>query len=329
MRKSSSGSDKEATAATAKVKREFAETLRLFPNVTGVGVGYRIRNNETTDEVCIRVYVSRKLPLDRLRAEDVIPRSVGGVAVDVIEAEFVPFAALTLQERAGEQLGVQAGISIGGLRVTAGTLGAVVSDAAGRDVVLSNWHVLCGSLNARPGERILQPGLYDYGTVGDTFARLKAFALTARLDAACAVMDGHRFQSAEHAGLGRRPLGMVGPTLGTHVVKSGRTTGVTNGRIADIDADVFVTDYPGGYGDFNGQIIVEPFDRSVPFSRPGDSGSVVLAVNGAAVGLLFAGSVEAGRTILNPISDVAIALGLDFGVHPLPCERDYVDLTID
>ncbi len=314
-------------AEAVQVKRQFDDALRAFPNVTGVGVGYRVRNGIVTRETVIRVYVSRKLPLDRLRPEDVIPPRVAGVEVDVIEDEFVIHTDLSLVERRAHQIQLQAGISVAGARVTAGTLGTVLSDACGRDLILSNWHVLAGSLFAQPGEPILQPGPVDGGTGDHVIARLERFALSQHLDAACASLDGHRFCSHDHAGLGRRPLGTIGPVLGLEVFKSGRTTGVTHGRITDVDADVTVGGYPDGPIDFKGQIIVEPDDRAQPFSRPGDSGSVVLAANGPAVGLLFGGSIA--RTILNPIDDVAIALRLDFGVHPLPNERDFLDLTID
>lgn len=314
-------------AEALRTKRLFNEELRGFPNVTGVGVGYRIRNGVVTSETCIRVYVSRKVPLDRLRPEEVIPRSVAGVDVDVVEASFTVQADLSLAARRSRHMQLQAGISVAGLRVTAGTLGTVLSDASGRDLLLSNWHVLCGSLLAQRGEAILQPGPFDGGTPDQGIARLERFALNRHLDAACASLDGHRFCTHVHAGLGPRPLGTTGPVLGLDVVKSGRTTGVTRGRITDVDADVTVSGYPEGSIDFKGQIIVETGDRDQPFSRPGDSGSVVLARNGPAVGLLFGGSIE--MTVLNPINDVARALGLDFGVHPLPQERDFVDLTID
>lgn len=312
---------REATRA----KQQYAEELRRFPNVTGVGVGFRIRGGVRQPEVCIRVYVRQKLPVEALPPDGVLPSSIGGTGVDVIEADFVTHVNLTLaQRRSFQQVEVPAGVSVAGLRVTAGTWGAIVTDAAGRDLILSNWHVLCGSDLCQPGEPIVQPGPFDGGTESDIVARLTRFALTSRLDAACAELSGHRFALHDIAGIGRRPLGRQQATLGLSVVKSGRTTGVTRGVVSDIDADVDVRGYPGGIRRFQGQAIVE--SDAPPFSAPGDSGSLVLATDGRAVGLLFAGS--SSYTIMNHIDDVAKGLQLDFGVHPVAVERDFIDLSI-
>ena len=58
----------------------------------------------------------------------------------------------------------------------------------------------------------------------------------------------------------------------------------------------------------------------------GDGYEVVLAENGRAVGLLFAGSVR--RTIMNQIDDVVRGLSLDFGVHAVASELDFLDVSI-
>lgn len=309
----------------SRAKQQHADELRRYSNVTGVGVGFRIRNGVRQPEVCIRVYVRQKLPIDALSASDVLPASIGGVEVDVIEGDFVTHADLTLaQRRALQPIEVPAGVSVGALRISAGTWGAVVTDATGRDLILSNWHILCGSDLCQPGDPIVQPGVFDGGTELDIAARLTRFALTSRLDAACAELTGHRFALHDMAGIGQRAIGIQLATLGLEVTKSGRTTGVTRGVVADIDADVDVSGYPSGIQRFIGQVIVE--SDNPPFSAPGDSGSLVVTGEGRAVGLLFGGSFNS--TILNHIDDVAQGLGLDFGVHPVAVERDFIDLTI-
>jgi hypothetical protein len=69
--------------------------------------------------------------------------------------------------------------------------------------------------------------------------------------------------------------------------------------------------YPGaGVARFDGQITVEslpapPEDKHVRFSRPGDSGSLIVDLSGKSVALLFAGSGSGGQgnvgiTIANP-----------------------------
>jgi hypothetical protein len=51
-----------------------------LPNVTGVGTG----RDEATGRDVIIVFVTRKVPRDRLREEDVVPDEVEGVPVRVL-----------------------------------------------------------------------------------------------------------------------------------------------------------------------------------------------------------------------------------------------------
>ncbi|KGM12026.1 hypothetical protein N869_02155, partial [Cellulomonas bogoriensis 69B4 = DSM 16987] len=102
------------------------------------------------------------------------------------------------------------------------------------------------------------------------------------------------------------------------VEKIGRTTGTTRGRVTAIELDDVAVDYGPDLGDlvFDGQIEVEGLGRG-PFSRGGDSGSLVYrAADGAAIGLLYAGSEVGGEngtglTYLNPIGTVLQALGAE------------------
>ncbi len=86
-------------------------------------------------------------------------------------------------------------------------------------------------------------------------------------------------------------------SLGMNVVKSGRTTGFTSGKISILDATVTVNYGGDRTATFDNQII------STPMSEGGDSGSLLVASDTkAAVGLLFAGSSQA--TLFNPIQPV-------------------------
>jgi hypothetical protein len=51
-----------------------------LPNVTGVGTG---RDEHTGQDVII-VFVTRKVPRDRLRDEDVVPDELDGIPVRVL-----------------------------------------------------------------------------------------------------------------------------------------------------------------------------------------------------------------------------------------------------
>ena len=54
-------------------------------NVVGVGVGLRRRAGALTDDVALVVMVSRKVPNAQLAPEDIVPREIDGVPVDVQE----------------------------------------------------------------------------------------------------------------------------------------------------------------------------------------------------------------------------------------------------
>jgi hypothetical protein len=88
----------------------------------------------------------------------------------------------------------------------------------------------------------------------------------------------------------------AGARLGELVQKTGRTTSYTVGRVISISTTVDINYREAGNGRFRDQII------ATHMSAGGDSGSLVLTLEGAAIGLLFAGSAQA--TIINHIEHV-------------------------
>jgi hypothetical protein len=312
-----------------EVKERNAARLRAYPNVTGVGVGLRIVGGKLTDEPCVRVYVRRKLPEAELPKDGVLPHSVDGITVDVVEGDFVLMqdgaAPLSFELRVSRHFPfLTPGISVGGLRVSAGTLGAAVYDlAGGGQLLLSNWHVLCGDPDCLPGEEIVQPGVFDGGEApADTVGALARFADTNRVDAAVAAINGHRFLRDAIPGIGL-VRGATGGGLGMRVRKSGRTTGVTTGIVDDVSADVVVSGKQ-----FFGQISVVPEDGEV-IVRGGDSGSLVVDEQNMAVGLLFGGRRDGKRIIANQIQDVVDALGIRFTPEPSPLHVTAILSAVD
>lgn len=212
------------------------------------------------------------------------------------------------------------GVSIGHVSVSAGTLGAFVQ-VDGAVQVLSNYHVLAGSPGADPGDVVVQPGVADGGRAPrDRVATLTAVvpldpATVAHADAAIALVDEGIGIDLDY------PVGRITTTAevtGDEVVaKVGRTTGVTRGRITAIELDDVVVGYGPELGDlrFDDQIEIEGLGGD-PFSRGGDSGSLVYREDGVAVGLLFAGSETGGQngqglTYANPIDVVLQSLGAE------------------
>jgi hypothetical protein len=102
--------------------------------------------------------------------------------------------------------------------------------------------------------------------------------------------------------VGGPPRGIIEPGLGMPVVKSGRTSGLTEGQVRQIDVTVNVR-YGERQARYVNQIMVSPF------SQPGDSGSLVLGYERRAVGLLFAGSEHV--TVVSPIDLVLAALNVE------------------
>jgi hypothetical protein len=67
------------------IKERYREQLMSFPNVVGVGVGYRHAGGQRTGDIAVVVMVDRKIPLAQLDQREVIPSEIEGVPVDVKE----------------------------------------------------------------------------------------------------------------------------------------------------------------------------------------------------------------------------------------------------
>jgi hypothetical protein len=219
---------------------------------------------------------------------------------------------------------VPIGVSTGHPDITAGTIGARVTD--GPNVyALSNNHVYANENNANIGDEVIQPGTYDGGALSndpidsDAIGTLSkymkiVFSTSANnvIDAAIAESsDAELGKATPSDGYGMPRSVTVEPSINMRVKKYGRTTEQTKGRISAINATINVG-YDSGVARFVNQIIIEPGD----FSAGGDSGSLIV-VDGKGpsknddrkpVGLLFAGSFFI--TVANPIDDVLSAFGV-------------------
>ena len=91
------------------------------------------------------------------------------------------------------------------------------------------------------------------------------------------------------------------------VQKCGRTTGCTKGTVGAINATINVQ-YSAGVARFVDQVVIT--GSRGPFSKAGDSGSLIVTDNASAspVALLFAGGQT--TTIGNPIGAVLSALNV-------------------
>lgn len=317
-------------------KENSKEALLDMPNVVGVGVGYQLKRGDPTGEYAVVVMVSKKLPLPALATEAILPHSVQGVNVDVIEVGEIR----ALQARTDKWRPAPGGVSIGHYKITAGTFGAVVRDKNTNErLILSNNHVLANSNDASPGDDILQPGPIDGGSSpDDKIATLERFCPIEFTTAPGICNLANTYVSVGNAIAGllgskhrvdsyqsnpqatnlvdaavAKPLndedildeileigvveGTLDATIGMSVRKSGRTTGFTTGQINLINSTVNVNYGGGRMARFEDQLV------GGAMSQGGDSGSLCVAGDSLkAVGLLFAGSDQS--TIFNPIKEV-------------------------
>jgi hypothetical protein len=226
------------------------------------------------------------------------------------------------------------GSSIGHHKVTAGTLGCFVQHLEnGKSGVLSNNHILAAVNKAAIFDEIRQPGRVDGGTTANRVASLEGFVpllfngMPNFLDGAWASHDNpprtqnqrDRFDSAENI-VGQLASGAPQDVLpGDFVMKTGRTTGYTQGAVDAININNLNVDMgAGSIARFDGQIQINSLSK-VPFSRGGDSGSLIVDTNSEPVGLLFAGSdsggfENTGVTWANPIGEVLEQLNLEISI---------------
>ncbi|MEN8653477.1 hypothetical protein ABCR94_23455 [Streptomyces sp. 21So2-11] len=224
------------------------------------------------------------------------------------------------------------GISVGNVRVTAGTLGSVVYDflpgattdppgsglgTPAKFYILSNNHVLADSNRAPAGSAIVQPGVFDGGQdPADRIATLDRF-ITIQfapqipldrhnnvVDAALGTVD---FQDATRdqyfSGAPRAWRRKANVAVGDLVKKTGRTTNISFGRIIAVDATIDVNYGTAGTARFKDQIL------TTNISAGGDSGSLVTSQDNVALGLLFAGSQVV--TVVNHIETVRALLRVE------------------
>ncbi|GAB4263574.1 MAG: hypothetical protein Kow0080_02040 [Candidatus Promineifilaceae bacterium] len=65
------------------IKQKYQQMLLKKANVVGVGIGYRQRGGSRIRDVVLVVMVTQKVPAHTLSPDDLIPRELDGVPVDV------------------------------------------------------------------------------------------------------------------------------------------------------------------------------------------------------------------------------------------------------
>ena len=285
--------------------------------IQGVGIAPKVTKGELQDEIVLKIYVEKKLPKSKVRY--VVPGEIPfpglgiSVATDVEEIGKVEPEVFSGRVRPASPAS-----SIGHPSVSAGTFGCLVRKRGTTTglYILSNSHVIANEGLARIGDPIIQPGKADGGRrAKDEIAKLAdwmPFKFSRAgypnfVDAAIARVRSRNHVTSVIRGNGVPTGASVSVRRDMKVQKTGRTTDRTTGTIKDVDFRIALqykrpTGTQGRVG-FKQQVLC------TRFTSDGDSGSLVLNMNGKAVGLHFAGSPS--TSIFNRIAAVLNAFKIE------------------
>lgn len=280
-------SDNEQLLASLRqfIRTKGADYLE-DPNITSIGVGHKVVDGKQTGEIALQFTVGEKAAPEALEALNTTPIPeaivVDGVAVptDVIERNYRPsFRAVAEVEPPATKVRldpIRPGVSVGHFRSSAGTIGCIVYDRhEGTPMILSNWHVLHGESGAL-GDAVVQPGPHDDNRVNaNGLGKLLRSHLGVAGDCAVATIEDRGFTTAIQS-LDVTPDQLGEPEIGDKVVKSGRTTGVTHGKVRRVDV-IAKLSYGSAGTHAIGGFEIGPDPDNPPadgeISRGGDSGA--------------------------------------------------------
>ena len=300
-----------ASRHVSRVRNAFED-----PNIVGIGIAEKITDKKRTNELSLCFYVEKKKAKRSIQPDRLVPpvMSVRGGTAVFTDVQEIGRVVPQVNERLAP---LQSGFSVGHVKITAGTLGAIVRK--GKSLyLLSNSHVLALSGKGKKGDNVIYPGPADadsgdkqiVATLADVAKFERTEDLVNHVDAALARID-KEWEKKINLSIFRAkaPLKLTDPVRGMKVAKRGRTTGDTQGTVRDVNFSL-VINYGSGVGKvgFIDQVLCSRYTEG------GDSGSVVVdRGSGAIVGLHFAGSPEG--SIFNPIKEVVKKLKFRF-VNP-------------
>lgn len=316
-------------AHASRVARKHARWWEAR-NVVGLCYAPKVRRGRVED-LAIQVLVRAKRSKSSVSSHERIPEDIsladlgmsGRLPTDVRQVHVARLETLVSDMRP-----TLPGFNIGHRGSGSGTLGcAVRSLDTGERLGLSCAHVIANSGRSAPGERVLVPSLEQARANGmlenALFGRLVMVnplsydfeKASTNVDAATVRPDSPEELDNELALLGVRPSGVrADAPIGLPVRKVGFATELTFGTVL---ARHTILGLP--YPDVSGRLRTIWFTDLLgitPFTQPGDSGSLVLDLQGEAVGLHM-GSSET-MSICMPIQRVldSVRCTLDTEVPP-------------
>ena len=328
-----------ALAQAIEVQDRHTPDLLGKPSIVGTAVGL---NGSGKPEI---VVYTKESQADVRAVKNAVPAQLEGVPVSFQVTGLITIDADETSRRRPAPLG----FSVGNANVnSAGTIGARVKDDNGTVYILSNNHVLANLNQATIGDDILQPGPFDGGTnPEDRIATLSAyesidFSGDNVMDAAIASSTTAKLSNSTSSegygtpnsvpytldsdGDGSTDQGVIGLAA----QKYGRSTGLTQGEVSEINGTISVCTEADQFGNCRQSatfknVITFLSPGSGDFSERGDSGSLIVTNDESKnpIALLFAGSRTRDRTFGNPIKPIlnrfdVVIDGTGGGTEP-PC----------
>lgn len=323
------------------VLTEVRSELIKKQNVVATGIGYKISNGEKTDELAIICSVDTKKPLSKLSAADQIPFQLNGITTDVVSTGPITVFQNRMGRFRPAPGGVSIGhyqITAGtlGCLVQKNGVQYILSNnhvlansneaSAGDSILQPGPH----DGGQRPGDEIAKlsefiPIRFESDGNGEapcplagavttslnklasaigSKTRLRQYRITAENNKVdCAIAEPNNPDNVSNDILEIGSINNIAEgVLGMDIKKSGRTTGLTEGTIEQVDVTARVNFGANKVAVFEDQLLAGSM------SQGGDSGSAVLDEDNNLIGLLFAGS--SSTTIINRIQNVFSALNV-------------------
>ena len=327
----------ELTTIRQTLKRNRYQLLKRS-NVVATGVGYKITGGKKTTTLGIVCSVTKKVAASQLSSQNMVPATLEGTPTDVVQTGIIR----ALQSPTNKHRPAPGGVSIGHRDITAGTLGCLIQKGGQKFILSNNHvlansnQAQIGDPILQPGP--YDGGTYPDDHIADledfvpinitglpsecpiatgTASLLNGIAKLLGSQVKMQAINQQPLENLVDAAIAR-PLnpeevsdkilqigtiqGTAAGELGMNIKKSGRTTGLTNGVIEQVDVSVNVQYGQGQVAMFTDQLMAGAM------SQGGDSGSAVLDENNRLVGLLFAGSDA--TTVINRIENVFSGLGV-------------------
>jgi hypothetical protein len=278
------------------------DALKALPNVVGTATGLRQRKGRYTNEICVQVFVSQKVPLEDLPKPAIIPRQVVGTRGEKTRTDVIEVGPFRLLEDPNRYRPIPGGCSFGNANISAaaGTLGGWACDSSDNSIVA----LTCNHVVTSPYDRthipdglaseVAQPGLDDAPDVeGNLVGSIKRIVpiltfpnseipppITSVDAAICSVGDQIDLDVLNIAPA-IYETAQPSSCVGDMVQKRGRTSELTtNGQITSVNVIGGSIDYgsrggaPPAYATIGPCFAISSTDGQ-PFIQGGDSGSLV------------------------------------------------------